>query len=642
MLFHKRHGHQVQPAGSYDNDDADKGSFKKTKAQTMADVCGFSDAKTCPDAHSLAIETFGYFFEDADDSPHSSDTTAALDELANAMIDQLPPENGNSDVPAIITYLGQFIDHDITAGTDTEHEASSIDIPDVVPLPRDKVKCLIANMRTGALDLDSVYGGAAVQGSFAAKMRGLMRSPTSPAKMFLGTTQDLGGPGVRPELPKDPAADLLRLGRFFGEREPKLDKGFVETIPEGLRDLFTREKFESETDERELNFARAIIGDARNDENLGVASVHLSFLRLHNRIVDHAHKFGGPTDDDEALFNWARDRVRWIYQWLIINVYLPSICSANVLDDVIKTAAPVYKGFFEAHHGDGSSLMPIPFEFSVAAFRFGHTTARADYDWNRHFGRPDGEGKTFLKRAEFDLMFAFTGDGQMRPPHRPSSDKPDQKNPFPPGSKLPENWIVDMERFLNVGGEFDDRNTRRVDTHLAPPLHDMINIAAPTRDPDDVRKATAEHQKMVHMLKVLPRRNLRRGQRLNLATGQECHKALESKGVRLTRMTSEQISGGSTGAIARKHGFHQDTPLWFYVLKEAETLGKGLRLGPLGSRIVAEVLVGLVVNGPNTYWAQTGSDEGRWHPRDDVKPDGHTVDSLEGLMRAALLLGDQA
>jgi len=642
MLFFERHGHQVQPAGSYDVTDQYKGSPVRGKVQTMADVCGFSDSQTCPDAHSMAITTFGYFFEDAKEPPHSPDTTAALDELADAMVDQLPTEKGNSDVPAIITYLGQFIDHDITAGTDTEFEASSIDIPDVAPLPRAQVKGLLANLRTGALDLDSVYGGAAVQGAFAAKMRGLLRSQKSPAKMFLGTTQDIGGSEMRPELPKDPAADLLRLGRFLEGRDSELDGDFEATIPEGLRDLFTREVFEGETDERELNFARAIIGDARNDENLGVASVHLSFLRLHNRIVDHAHEFGGPTDDTEALFNWARDRVRWIYQWLIVNVYLPSICDADVLADVIETGAPVYKGFFDAHSGDGSSLMPMPFEFSVAAFRFGHTTARADYDWNRHFGRPDGKGQSFLERAGFDLMFAFTGDGQMRPPHRPPADQPDQRNPFQPGNKLPENWIVDMERFLNVGGAFDDRNTRRVDTHLAPPLHDMINVAAPARDPDGVRKATADHQKMVHMLKVLPRRNLRRGQRLNLATGQECLNSFATKGIKLTGMTAEQISAGSTGAVAKKHGFHQDTPLWFYILKEAETLGHGLRLGPLGSRIVAEVLVGLVINGPNTYWSQAGSDNGRWHPRDDVKPDGHTVDSLEGLMRATLLLGDPA
>ena len=47
--------------------------------------------------------------------------------------------------------------------------------------------------------------------------------------------------------------------------------------------------------------------------------------------------------------------------------------------------------------------------------------------------------------------------------------------------------------------------------------------------------------------------------------------------------------------------FVASTPLWFYVLKEAEIGGQGLRLGPVGSRLVAEVFVGLLESDPDSY-----------------------------------------
>ncbi|MCA9968003.1 MAG: hypothetical protein KC423_27345, partial [Anaerolineales bacterium] len=41
-------------------------------------------------------------------------------------------------------------------------------------------------------------------------------------------------------------------------------------------------------------------------------------------------------------------------------------------------------------------------------------------------------------------------------------------------------------------------------------------------------------------------------------------------------------------------GFDRETPLWFYILREAEVLAEGKQLGPMGGRMVAEVLIGLL------------------------------------------------
>ena len=54
-------------------------------------------------------------------------------------------------------------------------------------------------------------------------------------------------------------------------------------------------------------------------------------------------------------------------------------------------------------------------------------------------------------------------------------------------------------------------------------------------------------------------------------------------------------------ALFADQGWNGEAPLWFYILKEAEIVGKGRTLGPVGGRIVAEVLVGLLQKDPNSY-----------------------------------------
>jgi hypothetical protein len=50
-------------------------------------------------------------------------------------------------------------------------------------------------------------------------------------------------------------------------------------------------------------------------------------------------------------------------------------------------------------------------------------------------------------------------------------------------------------------------------------------------------------------------------------------------------------------------GWDQETPLWYYVLKESEVQSNGNRLGEVGGRIVGEVLVGLLDHDPSSFRA---------------------------------------
>lgn len=88
----------------------------------------------------------------------------------------------------------------------------------------------------------------------------------------------------------------------------------------------------------------AVIGDDRNDENLVVAQTHLAFLKFHNRVIDVLPR--GEEDDRRSTFTQAeetrkrttfhnsRRTVRWHYQWLVLNDFLPRVIDPNVLDEV--------------------------------------------------------------------------------------------------------------------------------------------------------------------------------------------------------------------------------------------------------------------------------------------------------------------
>ena len=69
----------------------------------------------------------------------------------------------------------------------------------------------------------------------------------------------------------------------------------------------------------------------------------------------------------------------------------------------------------------------------------------------------------------------------------------------------------------------------------------------------------------------------------------------------LTPLPEADIAKGIAGAAAAANGFGKESPLWFYILKEAEVQESGLRLGQVGSRILSEVFVGLIQGDPASF-----------------------------------------
>ena len=530
--------------------------------------------------------------------PETYDTIQRLIDLADAMVDEQEAERreaegeGNSDIPTGYTYWGQFIDHDLSAGTDRSHEFE-ITRPNFSTVRPQQVEEDIENMRTPFFDLDSLYGDG--EGAFSDMNRHLYqggtdlnpkqvrkRKPTGdvdPIKFIIGDT-------VVVEQGVTPDGDQLGSRRDLPRNEGQ------EALPEHLP-------------------SQALIGDFRNDENLIVAQFHLAMLKLHNEMVDAVREdHPDIAKDNEKVFKEARRQVTWHYQWLVVNDFLRRIVSEDELQRAIE-----FRSIFE---GEDEPFMPL--EFSTAAYRFGHTMVRNLYDYNLNFGR----GLSPLNdRAPFDLLFAFTGRG---------ADENSRMN-----VQLPNNWIIQWERFFDVEGALDgnrqpivDRFARRLDVHLAEHVTriGMKNESHRFLGEDDqtkIHESGISPGRFNMIMRHLARRNLLRGYLLSMPTGQ----ALARKaGVQVLTADELTTGGGAAADMLADGSFTDRTPLWYYILKEAEVKGQGNRLGPLGSFIVARTFIGLLKSDPHSYLNVKG---GPWSPKDGIV-DRRRPDAFEGIM----------
>jgi hypothetical protein len=411
---------------------------------------------------------------------------AGAKKVGEAMVAQPGPAG---PIPAGFTYLGQFVDHDLTFDKTN------------VMLGADVTPAMLVQARSPSLDLDSVYGGG----------------PNDPesAKFYEAD-------GIHLKMGKTDAVGGISAKQGFD-----LPRGDGST-PDAQR--------------------KAIIPDPRNDENLAVAQTHLAFIRFHNRVVDTLD----PSIPLNQRFARARRLVVLHYQWMLRTDYLPRICANAVVNAVFKNGRKAFEV-----GADPMAVPTMPLEFSVAAYRMGHSMIRSAYNWNKEFDAGAGT---------LDFLFTFSGG---------SGD-------FFGGPRLPSNWIADFRRlyeFTEAGRDDLDvpvakfNRAMRIDTSLVDPLATLPGFPA------------AEGN--------LAFRNLRRAKMVKLATGQQMVTFLKSKGVTpLNKLTNAQVRDGNGGADlsaltqAQRAKLLQDTPLWFYILREAE-FNSG-RLKGVGARIVAE------------------------------------------------------
>ena len=376
------------------------------------------------------------------------------------------------------------------------------------------------------------------------------------------------------------------------------------------RDGFDLPRFGSETADP-LKARHAKIPDVRNDENLAVGQTHLLFMRFHNRVVDHLSK----TTPSVELFDRARETVVKHYQWMVWHDHLPQIVDPAILDDVMANGRKVFEP-----NAAGFPTMPI--EFSVAAYRLGHSMIRPEYDWNAMFGPTTPAAPARLDRGTLDNLFRFSGtSGNLSPfASAPPPQASDLDNPIAGRSEtLPNIWVADWTRLFDFAADghatpaLADNATLNhamvIDIHLTNPLANL-----PLGSFDNNRKKVSDP---MHL--NLAFRNLARGKMVKLASGQDVEadfgvdpllpaQILGNHFVNLPAVLSGLVANGALSLPEGKSDSEQDmkqwadsltdelasnTPLWYYCLREAELHGStpnanGNKLGPVGGRIVAE------------------------------------------------------
>ncbi|NOX91546.1 MAG: peroxidase [Gammaproteobacteria bacterium] len=325
-------------------------------------------------------------------------------------------------------------------------------------------------------------------------------------------------------------------------------------------------KFQKNDLIRSVN-GRAIIGDPRNDENRVISQLQLAMIRFHNKVVDElSSEYKG-----SELYEKSRELVTWHYQWVVIHDFLVKMCGGAVVNDILGNGCTFYK----ANYGDTF----IPVEFSVAAYRFGHSMIPQKIRIQK--GKP-----------ELDLFGPLLGNG------------------FEPLSNLKS--VVDWSILVDKGDDKHFDKNKHHDRH----------------GDKNVQKAKKMDTKMATDLLKLPfifdgeqslaTRNLLRGHTFSLPSGENIAEAMNRPSAEIDRINKK------ANAIAgKKIDISTGTPLWFYILTEAEVLGRetiqnkfesGEGLGPVGARIVAETLIGLVKLDPRSYMSVNRN----WEPDDGL------------------------
>jgi hypothetical protein len=436
-----------------------------------------------------------------------------------------PPTDGpdpeESGIPSLYTYLGQFIDHDLTF--DPASSLQMQDDPDA-----------LSDFRTPAFDLDNIYG----------------RGPDDQPYMYDG-------------------AGAFLLGKELNGVNPK----------------------PTDLPRNSANPARALIGDPRNDENTIVSQLQALFHRFHNRTL---------SENSTHPFEHIQKLVRFHYQYVVLNDFLPRIVAPKILAD-LKSNGQYDNKKLKFFHWKNQPFMPV--EFSVACYRLGHSMIRPGYRLNDDdatllpiFMTPDAE-KLGLK----DDLTGFRAMGL--------------------------NKAIDWGRFIDLDTRANDGDpgkkkrlqfAYRIDTSVVNPLAHLP--AAVAANPSS-----------------LAQRNLERGWRLGLPSGQRVAQAMgltpmEDKDILIGKAVDKPDKGEEPVSIATvAEVFKKNCPLWTYILAEAmhnqDTVKIPLKdgevsittpqLGPVGGRIVAEVFLGLIFGDNHSLLSLDPT----WQPKDkDGKP----------------------
>jgi len=475
---------------------------------------------------------FGRLFP-ADDEQLSAEILAALaasmegdgPDGDNSVVDEdFEDENHNklpgSDALRITsgyTYLGQFIDHDLTFDPTSTLEAE-IDPSATV------------NFRTPRFDLDCLYG----------------RGPDDQPYMYEADGE---------RLIEGVGGDVFRFGD------------------------------------------RAVIGDPRNDENHVVVQWHRVMIRFHNKVIGWLSH--DPSVKRDKRFAEAQRLVRWTYQWLIVHDFLPRILRTGDWHDMLATAVQHKKAPLGPKLNTRFDEPFMPVEFSGAVYRFGHSMVRPSYHLN--------DSEVRLRDGGHDAK-----GGNRVPIFDMSQPNLNGFRPFAqPSSTVP--LLIEWKYFFHFTFKDDQGQVKvptaqdkkagvshpvvqpayRIDTSLTEPLS-RLDIPGVANSPPS-----------------LAERNLKRGARLRLPSGQKIASALGFPPLTKRELVLEKTPNAQPGSRDEFNNEAVDkrfdslkqtgmdavaaaTPLWYYILAEAQMQEDAASLGRVGTYIVGGTFLALL------------------------------------------------
>lgn len=298
------------------------------------------------------------------------------------------------------------------------------------------------------------------------------------------------------------------------------------------------------------------------------------FIKAHNRALAEVQAHTQLKGDE--LFREARRVCRWHYQYLVINDFLKRMVGEPMLRAVLNARDGGYPTY-DLRFYDPKARTFMPVEFSVAAYRFGHSLVRPSY-------RPK-QGVEPIALFQQDAANDLRGFRALR-----------------------LDAEIDWRMFFDEIDGSDFQLARRLDHKLSAPLSELPFAA------DDPSLAS---------------RNLKRSCSLKLPSGQSVAAAMCVDRLTAEELRLDELNLGDNDKNVLLH----NTPLWFHILREADSVGEGQRLGPVGGRIVAEVFIGIMREDPLSYlhvdpcWspAEERSMSDRIHPEKFGFKMGHFV-----------------
>lgn len=320
-------------------------------------------------------------------------------------------------LPAVYTYFGQFVNHDISAPVgdvitrpELPEPVEVIGASDLAGLERRRrfsvpvILRQFINEQPNPLSLDSLYG----EGPLSAD------------------------PEIRALYDADGMS--FRLGRTRRE----VDQVFIDQ--EQNPDLVAHARDAPDILRQD---GKPLIADRRNDENLVISQLHLGLLLFHNKAVA-ALKDRFPRDP-AGCFAQARQLVLLHYHWLILHDFLDKLLSPAALRTPLAARPQTLP-----------AARTVPLEFTTAAFRFGHSMVGSAYDFNANFGTGSRLGN---RGASLQQLFQFTT-------HRNMGSSAAET------LQLPDHWVIDWNRMSRPSGAAGGGGAERIDLTFAS---DMLN-----------------------------------------------------------------------------------------------------------------------------------------------------------------------